>query len=329
MFACQINDFGNKGEIKSTTVQTDFGISKAKLKIDLIRELQARSQRLEAADEVVPTRDSYSFGGNMLIAHSRFAFIEHSDLEPTDPEDLEGHVNAYEGESSLFHSFEIDEQTRQEYMDMVGTSVVLNNHDRTRTTVNIIDIVLVEDLWNEVPYYAAVLDLETEGDIYYGWTSQEEDVSFPFKHLGTTHDYESDENSQENLGLSQFQETVEFQAFKDVVDNSLDDEYLEVTTEVFENSDGIKYHVIQEKSIGNCAGLIDDLTAVYKEEKGRVTLVAMGSLEYYVRDLIDVNGDGIPEILGAEFAASSIIKLQDGGFTILQELSWSTMACPC
>lgn len=321
LFSCQRSDFNSRSIDDSRQV------------LNLEAQKTSSIQHLKRLRSNKPTVACYAqhkkqaIGENYLIAHSRFAFLGYAGKEPISWEQLEDHTNAYEGESSIFYTFKLDVAQYSQFEHLIGQKLVLNNGDREQMTRKIIDIVLVEDIYNELPYYAAVLETDPSKSIYYGWTSRYGSLSYPFREVQLVDSYATEES--ENPVLIDFQNTNEFTRFEEQYSTSNDEVYLELSGHEFESKGEERYMVVQYKAIGLCEGLVDETTALYAYNEMGWRMIASGSLGYFFKDLIDVNGDGFPEILGADFASSSIISIENGMFINTSELSWSTMGCPC
>ena len=261
-----------------------------------------------------------------LVTHNQFMFLEFVDAEidPNNPgmKEISDDYELYSGSCHIYE-VEADEISRDHDL-MIGRAFQLNNHNRDQVSAVVEKIVIVNDAYAELPYYAAVLTIQDETWIYYGWTSGVGAMNYPFMDKGTYFEEEANERV-----LSAFQNSVEYSRFEDTKARLEQYDYEETSVHELEHFNGTKYYVVQYNTIGGCGSLMDNLTAVYSEKKGKLKLIAMDELEYYFQDMVDVNGDGYPEFIGAEFSASAIFSISKGRLNLLQQIDWSIDECPC
>ena len=325
LVSCQTNDIISSGEIKSTNESTVIAEKTKGISIP-DEQFQSLAEILLETKEVptIENEETPSIS-NMLITHSRYAFIEYVDLDIEEMEGIADASDIYSTKSTICYTFFItDEKLSDRYESMIGQTLQVNNSDHQQYVTKIVDIVVVHDLYNEAPYVAAVLAVPQENDFYYAWTSEVANTSYPFR--STASYYATDEGDQLQ---STFQGTPQFHNFKQIYSQPEEEVDLEMNIEEFEHYNGTQYQVIQYNAIGVCGGMVDNVTAVYTIENGSYELLAIAQLDYFFEDLIDIDHDGFPEILGADFAASAIISIKDGGYEEHQGVSWSTMGCPC
>lgn len=323
--SCQTNDIISSGDIKSTNESTVIADKTTGISIpdegfqSLAEILLETKQNPRIENDAMPSIST------MLITHSQYAFIEYVDIDIEEMEGIADASEVYSTNSTICYTFFItDEKLSNKYESMIGQSVQVNNSDHQQYITKIVDIVVVHDLYNEAPYVAAVLAVPQENDFYYAWTSEVANTSYPFR--STASYYGLDEGGELQ---SAFQRTHEFHSFNRIYSQPEEDVDLEMYFEEFEHYNGTQYQVIQYNAIGVCGGMVDNVTAIYTIENDSYELLAIAQLDYFFQDLIDIDHDGFPEILGADFAASAIISIKDGGYQELQGISWSTMGCPC
>ena len=316
--SCQTKEFGSKGDIKQSQLSL-VSAKKVAKSDDSITEAS-----LAVEDEFDQKR--FEMPDNLLLAYSQYAFLNNVEI---DVENHEGKLKLVKEDEDSYNLFDIytieDEKMKAPYKHLIGNKMKVNNHNRTSYQAKIIDIVLVFEMWGEMPYIAAKFDLPLEDNIYYAWTCSVANMPYPFMPSGVN------SNGVEHVELMEaFEARPEYSAALNLYDQTADeDQYSEVMIEEFEHFKGSKYQVVQFNVIGVCGGLVNDLTAVYKKGKAGYELLAIGELGYYVQDLIDVDNDGFPEVLGAEFTASAIFKIENQTFTLQEQLSWSSTECPC
>jgi hypothetical protein len=68
---------------------------------------------------------------------------------------------------------------------------------------------------------------------------------------------------------------------------------------------------------------------VYQKKDGKLKLIGMNRIDYFILDIIDFNGDDFPELLGGDFSSSIIYSLENGEIEEVKSLSWSSNECPC
>lgn len=268
--------------------------------------------------ELTKYRFTQDLSGN-LVVHSRFLFLE--DIEMTEEEviQLTSMLSKYPSESSLLAPYQMNDDAKQKYAHLIGKKIKVNNYNRKQYNVEIVDVVIVLDRMVREPYVAAVLNVPEGQNIYYAWTSNTRSFNYPFE------EFESE--LKESI-LKRFENTSSYSRFEEFY-QTREVEYIETTIQAFEHVQGKKYFVVQSTVYGNCSALIDNLAAVYKLEDGKVKLMALDQLDYFIMDMIDQNSDDFPELLGGDFSSSVIYTLENGEIEVEKELTWSSSECPC
>jgi hypothetical protein len=269
--------------------------------------------------EPVKTRLTKQLEGN-LIVHSRYLFLEDLNLPKDYFEGKASLKDRYAVESSLLSPYAIDDkEMKLKYEQVLGREVVINNYDREQYTAKIIDVVLIEDRMIRTPYVAAVLEIPEDKNIYYAWTSEVGSIEYPFYSVESESIVEVRKRFENSSVYGYFEENYETHEIN----------YSEVSIESYEHYEGKQYYVAQYQVIGYCESLIDNLVAVYQKKDGKLKLIGMNRIDYFILDIIDFNGDDFPELLGGDFSSSIIYSLENGEIEEVKSLSWSSNECPC
>ena len=268
-----------------------------------------------------------------LVAHSKYIFLEYVEIEETEFDRMNELTDIYSGESSLFKSYKLTSpELQQKYSSLLNTTVILNNHNREQFTCTIVDFVIVNDRFNSPPYLAAVTNVDEEAEnIYYAWASSNSKVKLDeFSLIESQLSYAE---SNEYLGsfiiyMDAFQNMTFYTNFEDQLAEN-DDFYVSIEFKKYESSEGKTFVIVQNRLTGMCESLIDSQVALFELKNDQVVLCGIGSLDRFVIDLIDLDGDGFPEILAGDFSSSGIYKLKSQVIKLKSEFSWSFSGCPC
>jgi hypothetical protein len=256
-----------------------------------------------------------------LVAHSNFFFLEYLDLDESDFEKMKEITKKYPGETFYLQVYELeDADLESKYSKVLNQELQLNNYDRKRYPAKVIDIVIVNDAYNEPPYLAAVLDNHREKDIYYGWMGKVSKKTYPFTKM------EFGEGLIEEMILlsKEMGDYIEFE-----LDEETDYEYRSDRVFKFQNGKGEEYIVIQNCLVGGCETLIASDLMIYKKGIDGLILISRGYTDKYVIDLIDIEGDGYPEILIGSYASSAILDISKPKLSVKSSFGWSIEGCPC
>ena len=329
---CQRSNLTTPGEIKAVN-SSDFVSRNSSSHSLLENKVNQLNKKEEVKEETFPEKENNGIevGVNssdeiFLITHNKFAFLEYLDPELEFGEGFREVSDRHEMYSGGCLVYEVDDQSFiEDYEGLIGSEYMVNNYSRDQYSAKVVQIVVIHDRYMEVPYLAAQLEfIGSDQYVYYGWASAVSATVYPYMELETRYEEMADENV-----MNLFHNTAEYSQFEEVF--AMPDEELELELVEFEQEhfNGTKYHIIQYNAIGHCGSLYENLTAVYSERKGKYKQLAIGELDYFFQDLIDINGDGFPEFFGADFAASIIFSMENGRFEAIQEVNWSTDECPC
>ena len=333
LMSCQHTQIqeSDKGSFKSLSLETS---TKSSSYFSKFSKKQSRSNALNNKPDADPEDGAFLADAVHLMTHNSFAFLDYVDLgfdvielqEPREGfKDITEEYQVYSGSCKIF---EVDDESMtRDYEHLVGAEFTLYDHNREEVNSKVERIVLVYDPYVELPYIAAAFSPSGEEDYYYryyGWTSRVGATSYPFMDKGSFYEEEANEKV-----LTKFQNSVEYSHFEEIFAMPDENDYTEIMAHEQEHFNGVKYHVVQFNSIGGCGSLIDNLTAVYTEKNGKLRLIAMDSMDHYFHDLIDIDGDGFPEIFGAEFSSSAIYTIRKGNLEQYKTVDWSIDECPC
>lgn len=327
LFSCQKTPFQIDERTSEKEISAIGYIDSKKIDLALFQSRLNAINENNNDDEV----GAYLTEGVHLVTHNNLVFLEFVDLEMDDARfaDLEGYkdisesYNTYSGSCKIYELE--DEALIEEYQYLIGSKYAVYNHNRDSETAIVEKLVLVYDPWVELPYVAAVFETtDEEYSRYYGWTCRVGAISYPFLDRGEF--YEEDAETEI---VNIFQNSAAYSQFEDLFAMPAEYEWTESKYSKFEHYDGTEYHIAQYNLIGGCGSLIENLTAVYSEVNGELTLLAMDHIDYYFHDLIDVNGDGFPEFFGADFSSSAIFTIENGKLVEMTAIDWSIDECPC
>jgi len=265
-------------------------------------------------------KKSTFFKGN-LVAHSNFVFLEYLELDESDLVHMQEITNQFQAESFQFHAYKADgiEQLGK-YSKLRGKEIQLNNYNRKQFKTKIIDFVIINDMYSEPPYLAAVVESQKGNDIYYAWSSETSINPYPF--VKQELELGEDEKFVMMYWDSEFYQDLTLKYEEDY-------EYQRDDVFQFKGEKGDEFVLVQNCVIGHCEGMIESEFVVFEKIEGKYEIISSGALDHFVIDLIDVEGDGFPEVLVGDFASSAIIDISKPKLRIKSSFGWSTQGCPC
>ncbi|OIQ31689.1 MAG: hypothetical protein BM555_05105 [Crocinitomix sp. MedPE-SWsnd] len=265
-------------------------------------------------------RKSDFFKGN-LVAHSNFVFLEYVDIAEQDFKKMNEVTEQFNVESIYMHAYKLDDaELLEKYSKLDGKEIQLNNYNRKQYKTKIVDFVIINDEHSEPPYLAAVVESQEEHDIYYAWSSETSIDPYPFEKQ------EFEEGGDEKFAImywdSKFYNDLSLKYGENY-------EYQRDDVFQFKSKDGEEFVLVQNCVIGHCEGMIESEFIVFKKVKEKYDIISSGALDHFVIDFIDVEGDGFPEVLVADFASSAIIDISKPKSAIKYSFEWSSQGCPC
>lgn len=315
-----LTSFRNEGE--SNTRNSTYANNCTELELCIPKNVanRANSRKVKAVNDI-------DFA---LVCHSNLIVLEYFEQESFES-NIE--INKYPKKTSLLHLYKIeDAELISKYEKLIGTQVYVNDHffKRKQFELTIIDIVLVHDLFQDRPYVAAVTDIDKEDYIYYAWvSSSKSDLEKYGDKLTKDYNYGDELDSSYNELISRYKSSSYFKNQEEVSETSSDiNEYARIDVSSFQSKFG-DFYIVENKRIGTCEFLSESQTVVYKKQGNNYELIAKSIIGQELIDLIDIDNDGIPELLTGEFSSSAIYKISNGKLINLKSASWSFMGCPC
>jgi hypothetical protein len=175
---------------------------------------------------------------------------------------------------------------------------------------------------NQKPYLAAELENRDFDNIYYAWVTKQASDPYLFE-----------EKVVDEIALSNLRDfAITVGGMKGYADNvdgyQVQDEFTEIKQ--YSAVKGTTYIVIQEAAIAECASILSSQIKVYKMTSLTAgILIASGETRHYFIDLVDTNGDKVPEVLVGDFSSAELLQMEGKALKPIQNLSWSVTGCPC
>lgn len=266
-----------------------------------------------------------------MVCHKNLILLEYIDLE--DDFDAYTEIEDYPLQTNLYHLYELEDPALiEKYQNLMNTTVYLNDHflERYQLKQKIVDIVIVNEIFQKGPYIAAVTDVNVAHDIYYCWaSSSQSDLEIFGQKRTTQFQYLDELNSNESSLLKLYQDSENFVDMDKKMDESKDENaYSQIEITSFKSSSGI-FYVLENKLIGTCEFITENHINIYKKDKDEFVLLGDASVDKQFIDLIDIDKDGVPELLCGEFASSVIYEINGHRLTRIKSASWSSNSCPC
>ncbi|UKN02411.1 hypothetical protein K6119_02610 [Paracrocinitomix mangrovi] len=258
-----------------------------------------------------------------LVARGKFIFIKQTNYSKDELKQSNNVTEKYFGYQAGMSVYKLDEDTlSNDLKKLLNQYCYLYDYTGKEKKILMKEIVMISDMAESQPYYAIPLN-KYDGIEYYSFASVNQIPKSSFYNSVANYD-----NIERHKVIDHFLKGPEYKLFKKEYLNKEVD-YYQTTANVCSNGSKDSIYVVQCAIIGDCEFIDEIVRCVYVKKGRSFELIGVSNMNQYLMSMVDLNNDGVLEMLTGEFAATTFLELQDKHYESKRTLQWSIEECPC